>query len=135
VSDRSLAKNRFHKGLTTHLRATLRRVGVSLDEEMAQFTLGGIAPFSGEPSEFVDEAVNETLGRRRELMAQWEKDNPNKKPYPPSIPERVLKLVNTALTECYSDEGTPVLWLEQIKGLCERELDSGPLTNDTIEEN
>jgi len=135
MSDRQIAKNRFHKGLTAYLRRTLRKVGVSLDEEMAQFALGGVQPFAGEPDRYMIEVINQTFANKVNLMKQWATDNPKRNPYPPSFPERALKLVRDALHECYADDGSPVYHLEKLKIMCEAELSTDPVTIDVPEEN
>lgn len=127
MSDRQIARNRFHKGLTANLRRYLRGFGVSFDEESAQFALGGIKAFDGVPHEALTEGVALSLGNRRDLMAQWETEHPDRNPYPPSFPERVIRQVDIALLECHED-GSPVLILARLRDMCVRELDTEPVS-------
>lgn len=120
----------FHRGLTAALRQSLRWFGVSLDEEAAQFVLGGLQPFGPTtvPTEALQEAVNSVLTNRGELMRQWEGEHPGKNPFPPSFPARVLRLANRALEEAYADDSSPEATLLLIKEMCEKELDTGPVS-------
>lgn len=132
MSDRQIAKNRFHRGLSAYLRRTLRKSGVALDEEMAQFVLGGVEPFSSQVSESLLNAVNQTFAIRRELMTQWEHDNPGKRPYAPSFPERVLPIVREAIRQSLADDGNPAYLLEQLVVMCVKELEASPVSIDPL---
>lgn len=132
MSDRQIAKNRFHKGLTAFFRQTMRKVGVSLDEEMAQFALGGIEPFTGQITDDMIEVINLTFGDRHGLMANWETDNPGRHPFPKSFPERVLPVVREAIRQCLDEESNPVDLLVSLENMCLRELETSPVTIEPV---
>jgi hypothetical protein len=134
VSDRQIAKNRWHRAVSAYVRTTLRKVGISVDEEAAQFALGGNLALSGQAEEYIRRICNEALDRRHELARTWEAEHPGVNPFPPSFPERCLKLVREALTACYEDDGTPAYHLERLKLMCERELELDPATTESPEE-
>lgn len=134
MSDRQIAKNRFHRGVSSYLRRYLRRAGLSLDEEMAQFALGGVKVFTGIPDDVMSQAVDRALTNRFNLMTQWEAENPGKNPFPPSFPERILKLAREALQQEYDDDGSPVALLQLIIQKCLNELETEPITSEGSEE-
>lgn len=134
MSDRQIAKSRWHRGVSAYLRVTLRRVGISLDEEAAQFSLGGLTPLTGQAKEFIEQVCGEALTQRRDLMAAWEQAHPGVNPYPPSFPERALRIVREALTATYTEEGDPAYHLERLRVMCEKELEIDPSTTEPPEE-
>jgi hypothetical protein len=132
VSDRTIAKNRIHKGLTAHLRQRMREVGVSLDEEMAQFILGGVEPFTSQLTEYMVEVVNETFGSKRALMKTWEEEHPNQRPFAPSFPERVLPILREAIRQALAEDGNPAYLLEALVNMCVKELETSPVSIDPL---
>jgi hypothetical protein len=104
-------------------------VGVSFDEEAAQFALGGNVPFRGAVDPHVRAVVNGVLMSRHKLIETWEKEHPGKNPYPRSFPERALKLLREALEESYREGGgSPQIQLTLLINMCEKELDAGPVS-------
>lgn len=131
------ARNRFHKGLSTVLRQALRREGLSLDEEMAQFALSGISlPIAGAAGLLVSDLVQDTLSARSALAARWEEQNPGQNPWPPSFPDRTLRIAKAALDAAYETQDPDLSLqlaallgaLNRIVSMSEAELQLDPFT-------
>ena len=114
---------KFHAGLSRELRRLVRVQGLSIGEHAAQVVLGGLTAFVvGIPETLLIAARNEVLGpRRRHFMGAWERDYPDKDPYPPSFPEQMLELVRKAIQAVDSEDG-PLPVLMTIQDRCIDEL-------------
>lgn len=117
---------RFHKGISRVLRNIVReRFGIALDEEAAQFALSGFSLAMDHAGQNIEEAVAFALNleRRDSYMRTWESEYPDKNPYPPPFPARVLaqiERIEAVLLEDPSREVGPML--VDISAMCHEEL-------------
>lgn len=94
------AKVRFHKGLTTVLRAAARTNGMALDEEQAQLVMAG-SELVSEPllRDMLAQGRNAVLNRSPTIQQDWELAHPTRNPYPPMFAERVRDLVRKMMSQ------------------------------------
>lgn len=119
-------KIRFHKGITSALRASMRKAGMALDEEVAQYVMAGRQVATDPASTVLRRLRHDIHEDRFDLMRKWEADHPGQNAFPPPFPQRVLDKLNEIFKLVDSGEVDAMsvsMMLGDIREMCTKELE------------
>lgn len=129
------AKIRLHKGLTAALRKRAREsFGVALDEESAQYLMSGVTVVGGQVGTELALLRDHVFQGQLGLRTDWEVQHPDKNPYAPSFPERILALARKARDAAMNEEDSPMYFLTMLIDMCEKEIAVDNVTTDDTHE-
>lgn len=122
-------KNRIHKGVSFKLRVLItERHQMAMDEEAAQFVLNGLPLSLGLTGADLDKIRDWVLepGNRALYAAEWEGEHPDREPFPPPFPQRILDILQRGVNGSGEDEDALVNAFAQAITECQNELITEP---------